>query len=138
MANTELAAAVKSIIGLARSGRLDDAYLGYSDLFASPAFQEYRTEDQRQALRLMVHAKNAPSPATPPMIEAHRSAIVPLTSLVSLEDEPGDYEMLGICHALVGNEQAAASIFRVGLQLERDRSPQSDLCGALMKRISML
>jgi len=33
---------------------------------------------------------------------------------------------------------AAARLFRAALAIERERSPGSDLCGSLMKRVSML
>jgi hypothetical protein len=39
---------------------------------------------------------------------------------------------------VVGDEATASAIFKAGLAIERERSPQSDLCGALMKRVSML
>jgi hypothetical protein len=138
MANEELVQAIKKIHGLARSGNLNEAYGAYRDLFSSPAFLAYRPEDQRQALRLMIFAKGVPSNPTPAMIEAHRSAVAPLTELVSVHHEPADHEMLGMCHVLIGNEESAGVIFRQGLAIERERSPQSDLCGAFMKRISLL
>ena len=138
MANEELVQTVKKIHGLARGGNLDEAYAAYRELFSSPTFHTYRPEDQRQALRLMVHAKGVPSRASAAMIEAHRAALGPLTELVSSHREPADHEMLGICHVLLGNEDSAAAIFRAGLAIERERSPQSDLCGAFMKRISAL
>jgi hypothetical protein len=86
----------------------------------------------------MIHAKGVPEPPSPAMVEAHRAAIEPLTELVSMHNEPADYEMLGMCHVAVGNEQGAGAVFRAGLALERERNAQSDLCGALMKRVSML
>lgn len=138
MANEELVQAVKKIVAVARAGNLDEAYLGYKDLFSTPTFVTYRPEDQRQALRLMILAKNAPHRPTPAMIDAHRSALPALTELVSVHADPGDHEMLGICHVVLGNEDSASAIFRAGLALERARNPQSDLCGALMKRISFL
>jgi hypothetical protein len=138
MANEELVGAVKRVVAIARSGKLDDAYLGYRDIFTSPGFTKYRPEDQRQALRLMVLAKNAPRKPTPAMIEAHNAAIPALTELVSVHLEPADHEMLGICHLLLGREQAASAIFRAGLAIERERNPGSDLCGELMKRISLI
>jgi hypothetical protein len=138
MANEELVAAVKKILALGRNGELDQAYLAYRDVFASPVFMTYRPEDQRQVLRIMVLAKNAPRTPTPPMIEAHRAAVPALTELVSTLQEPADHEMLGICHLLLGNEESASGIFRAGLALERARNPGSDLCGELMKRISMI
>ncbi len=98
----------------------------------------YRPEDQRQVLRLMILAKNAPRSPTPSMIEAHQAAVPALTEMVSVHQEPADHEMLGMCHVVLGNEDSASTIFRAGLALERDRNPGSDLCGELMKRISMI
>jgi hypothetical protein len=138
MANEALVSAVKTIVAHARAGELDEAYAGYRALFTSAQFRTYEANERRQALRLMVHAKGVPEPPTPAMIEAHRAAIEPLTELVSEHGEPADYEMLGMCHVAVGNEEGAGSVFRAGIAIERERSPQSDLCGALMKRISML
>ncbi len=138
MSKDELVNAVKRIVMLARSGDLDQAYTGYRDLFSDPSFMTNRPEDQRQALRLMVLAKNAPRPPSPAMIEAHRAAVPALTELVSVHAEPADHEMLGICHVILGNEDSAAAIFRAGLAIERERNPSSDLCGELMKRISMI
>jgi hypothetical protein len=138
MPNEALLTAVKSIVADARAGKVDEAYAGYRELFASQAFATYDAHDQRQAMRLMIHAKGLPSPLLPAMVEAHRAAIAPLTELVSKHNEPADYEMLGMCHVAVGNEAGAGAVFRAGLALERERSAQSDLCGAFMKRISML
>ena len=138
MANEELVAAVKKIVGAAKSGDLDAAYVGYRDLFSSPAFASYRPEDQRQALRLMVLAKSSPSKQTPAMIAAHKSAVPPLTALVESLKDPSDHELLGICYVVLGDEDRAREVFRAGLALERDYNPQSDLCGAFLKRISFL
>lgn len=138
MANEALVAAVKRIVSLSRTGNLDEAYLGYRDLFGSPDFVTYRPEDQRQALRLMILAKGAPSTPTEAMLDAHRAAVPPLTDLVSIHQEPGDYELLGVCHALLGNTESADKILREGLNRERERNAGSDLCGSFMKRISLL
>jgi len=138
MANEALVSAVKSIVANARDGKLEEAYAGYRALFSDPAFRKYEAHEQRQALKLMIHAKGVPDPPTPPMVEAHRAAIEPLTELVSVHNEPADYEMLGMCHVAVGNEQGAGAVFRAALAIERERNAQSDLCGTLMKRVSML
>jgi len=138
MANEALVSAVKVIVGNARAGKLDEAYAGYKALFASPGFRKYELAERRQALRLMIHAKGVPDPPTPAMAEAHRAAIEPLTELVSEHGEPADYEMLGMCHVAVGNIDGAGAVFRAGLAIERERNAQSDLCGAFMKRISMI
>ncbi|MET0595837.1 MAG: hypothetical protein ABW133_24270 [Polyangiaceae bacterium] len=138
MANEKLVQSIKAIVALAKDGDMDGVYRGYRDLFADAAFVAYRPEDQRQALRLMVMAKGAPEPPTPAMVEAHRAAITPLRQIVEVHREPKDHELLGLCHVVAGDEAAAMSIFKAGLTLERERNPQSDLCGVLMKRVSML
>lgn len=138
MSKEALVQTLKRIVGLGRAGKLDEAYAGYRDLFSSPVFTTHKPEDQRQALRLMVHAKGVPEPPTESMIEAHRAALVPLTELVSTHGEPADHELLGMCHLLLGHEQSAAAIFRAGLAIERQRNPASDLCGTLMKRIAAI
>ncbi|MCC6555499.1 MAG: hypothetical protein IT372_21270 [Polyangiaceae bacterium] len=138
MSKDALVKAVKVIVALARDGKFDEAYEGYARLFESPEFAACRPEDQRQALRLMVLAKGAPPQPTPAMLRAHRSAVAPLTELVSVHGDPGDHEMLGLCHELLGNLESADRIYRAGLALERERNAQSDLCGSLMKRISLL
>lgn len=138
MANEALVQAVKRIIAVARSGDLDQAYEGYRGLFSNPEFLTYRPEDQRQALRLMVLAKNVPQRRSSAVIEAHRAALPALTELVSIHAEPADHEMLGICHEVIGNAESASAIFRAGLAIERTRNPSSDLCGELMKRISLI
>jgi hypothetical protein len=136
--NEQLVATIKGIVSRARAGDLDGAYAGYAELFASAAFRDYVPQDRRQALRLMVHAKGVPDPPTPAMVTAHRAAMPALTELVAQLGEPVDYEMLGMCQVAVGEEAAAGETFRAGLAIERGRNLQSDLCGALMKRISML
>ncbi len=138
MANEALVSAVKEIVANARSGKLDAAYQGYRALFSSSTFRAYEPSERRQALKLMVYAKGVPNPASPAMIAAHGAAVEPLTELVSAHGEPGDYEMLGMCHVVLGNEEGASTVFRAALAIERERSPGSDLCGALMKRVSML
>jgi hypothetical protein len=136
--NEALVAAIKAIVANARAGDLDAAYGGYRELFSSPAFRGYEPLDRRQALRLMVHAKGVPEPPTPAMVEALRAGIAPLAELVAQYHEPVDYEMLGMCQVAVGDEKGAGESFRAGLAIERERSLQSDLCGAFMRRISML
>jgi hypothetical protein len=133
-----LVAAIKAIVANARAGNLDAAYAGYRDLFTTEAFPGYAPQDRRQALRLMVHAKGVPDPPTPAMIEAMRAAVEPLSVLVKETQEPADFEMLGICQVAAGDEVSAGQSFRAGLAIERERNLQSDLCGALMRRISML
>lgn len=141
MANKdELVQSVKNIAKYWRDGKLDDAYLAYRDLFSAPDFNEHRPEDQRSALKLMILAKGAPDPErpSPAMVEAHQAAVGHLTDLVSKLGDPADHEMLGVCHLVMGNPETASAIWRAGLALERARNPQSDLCGMLMKRISLV
>jgi hypothetical protein len=110
VANEALVKSVKEIAAASKAGNTEGAYQGYRDLFASEAFAGYRVEDQRQALRLMILAKG----------------------------DAGDHELLGVCQLMLGDEASANTTFRAGLAIERLRDPQSNLCGSLMKRVSML
>lgn len=138
MANEKLVDTIKALVARAKDGDINGVYLGYRDLFAGPAFVDYRVEDQRQALRLMIMMKGVPAVATAPMAEAHRAAIAPLKRIVEVHREPKDHELLGICYVVTGDEATASAVFKAGLAIERQKNPQSDLCGALMKRVSML
>jgi hypothetical protein len=138
MANEALSEAVKRIIGGAKEGGIDAGYQGYGALFASPEFAGYRAEDQRQALRLMVLMKGAPQPPSDAMKQAHGVAVERLTALVAAHAEPVDHELLGLCYVVLGDEPSAGAVFRKGLDIERQRDPQSKLCGTLMKRVSMV
>lgn len=137
MANEALVKSVKDIAAASKAGQTEQAYLGYRDLFESDAFASYRVEDQRQALRLMIMAKGLPAAPTPAMREAYQGAVRCLSRLVSLGDA-ADHELLGVCQVMLGDESAASATFRAGLAIERARDPQSKLCGALMKRVSMV
>jgi hypothetical protein len=137
MSKEALVGAVKTIMATARGGDVEKSYDGYKELFAAPWFTQNKPEDMRQALKLLVLAKRT-GQATPALVDAHRAAIAPLTELVSTLNDPEDYEMLGICHLLIGNEEAASNMFRQGLTLERDRNPASDLCGRLMTRVASI
>jgi len=136
MANEALVAAVKEIVALGRAGQLDEAYRRYQDLFTLKAFQQSKPEDQRQVLKMMILAKNTPNPPSEAMLDAHRAAVGPLTEMVSTLSEPADHELLGACHVVLGNIDAASAIFKAGLAIERQRDPGSTLCGQLMKRVS--
>jgi hypothetical protein len=138
VANEALVNTIKEIVARAKDGDLDGSYNGYRDLFTSAAFGTYRVEDQRQALRLMIIKKGTPPAATPALIEAYRAALGLLTELVSTHGEPADYELLGVCHVALGNEESASAIFKAALAIERERDASSPLCGQLMKRVSML
>jgi hypothetical protein len=137
MTKEELVQKVKGVMALWKDSKFDDAYKAFGALFAEAGFSKNRPEDQRQALKLMIHARNAPKP-TPASVDAHKAAVAPLTELVSSHNEPADYEMLGMCHELIGNAESASNMYRAGLNIERERSPSSDLCGALMRRISLI
>lgn len=137
MANEALVKAVKDIAAASKAGDSERAYLGYHELFADEAFAGYRVEDQRSALRLMVLAKGVPPKPTEAMTLAYQSALQCLTRLLP-HGESADHEMLGVCQVMLGDEAGASVTFRAGLAIERQREPQSQLCGRLMKRLSMI
>ena len=138
MANEVLVQQVKEIVARVKAGDWDGMYDGYRELFSDPGFAAYKPEEQRTALKLMVLQKGAPERPTPKMVDAHRAALGPLTELVSTTGEPQDHELLGVCHVVLGNEESASAISKAGLTLERERNASSDLCGSLMRRVSML
>lgn len=133
MPDEALTKRVREIFALQKAGKTNEAFAAYGELFESGEFQTYHPEDQRSAIRLVVNAKVAPNRPPPAMVAAHKSAIVPLDILLAGENDPQDYELLGICYVLLDNEKKAAELFRAGLTLERARNPQSNLCGSLMK-----
>jgi hypothetical protein len=137
MSKEFLVNSVKAIMAQSRAGDVEGSYDGYAKLYAAPEFAANKPEDQRQALKLLILAKRFGSPS-PRLVEAHRAAIPALTELVSTHNEAEDYEMLGICHLLIGNDQAASNMFRQGLALERAKNPASDLCGRLMTRVAAI
>jgi hypothetical protein len=137
MSKEALVSAVKAIVAQQRAGDVEGSYEGYAKLYSSPEFAANKPEDQRQALKLLILAKRYGQPSEK-LIEAHRAAIPALTELVSTLNEPEDYELLGLCHQMIGNEEAASNMFRHGLTLERARNPQSDLCGRLMSRVASI
>lgn len=137
MSKEALVQAVKQIMAQARGGDAEGSFDAYARLYASPEFSANKPDDQRQALKLLVLAKRQ-GPPSDRLVAAHRAAIPALTELVSTLNEPEDFEMLGLCHLLIGNEQAASNMFRQGLTLERDRNPASDLCGRLMTRVAAI
>ena len=135
MANQALVDSIKQIMVLAKSGDATAAHAAWSELFASADFASYRPEDQRQALKLLIMAKR--TGGTPPsLLDAFRAAIPPLQELVTAHEEPSDHEMLGTCQLLTGDEAGAATTLRAGLDRERARSAESDLCGRLMKLLA--
>lgn len=137
MSKEALKESLKTIMAQARSGDVEGSYDGYKALFADPVFAANTPQDQRQVLKLLILAKRSGQPSQK-LVDAHRAAIGPLTELVSTHNDPEDYEMLGVCWLLAGNEEAASNMLRQGLALERERNPQSDLCGRLMTRISQI
>jgi hypothetical protein len=136
--NEPLRASLKQIALLARSGRTDEAYGRYASLFESAPFADYRPDDQRQALRLMVLAKAPPDDRTEAVLGAYRAAVARLEALIAALKEPADYELLGVAYTVLDDATAAEKAIRAGLELERERNPSSDLCGNLMRRLSAL
>lgn len=136
MANEALVSAVKNILTLFRERREQEGYAAYSDLFSSPIFATFTPQEQRQALKLMINLKIVPSSPSPHLVAAYKVAMAPLKALIDAHDDPHDYELYGICQVIAGDEKGAATSFRAGLTKERERNPQSDLCGSLMKWVA--
>ena len=43
-----------------------------------------------------------------------------------------------MCHLVIEDVETAGKMFAKGLELERSKNPQSELCGRLMKRVTAL
>lgn len=136
--NEALVGILKRVALLVRNGRAEEAYSQYAELFASGPFADYRPDDQRQALRLMLVPKTPPATKSEAVLDAHRAAATRLEALVAAVNEPADYELLGIARVALEDTEAATAALRKGLELERERSPGSDLCGNLLRRLSAL
>ncbi|HQY64665.1 MAG: hypothetical protein IPF92_13555 [Myxococcales bacterium] len=137
MSKEAFVAEVKRIVGLTRGGDLDAANHAFAALFASPIIDAQRPEDRRQAFKLLVLAKRSGAPSAS-LLSAISAARSPIDRLVAETHAAEDYEMLGVCHVLLGDPDTATTLIREGLRLEREKNPQSDLCGRLMTRLSAL
>jgi hypothetical protein len=134
--NEAFVEAVKKIVLVLKSGRTDEGYTQYAELLSSPAFAEYRADDQRQALKLLLLAK---APARSDAVSrAYKIALQRIQSLVDTLAEPADYEMLGVAHLQLEDRTAASAAFDIALKLERARNPQSELCASLGRRIAQI
>lgn len=129
--------AVKSAVALAREGRWEDFYARYTQLFQSEAFAQNRSEDQRQALKLMILTKGLPPPTTEQGVQAYQAAWYALSRLIEQHHDPRDYELLGLVHLRLEDEDGARKVFQAGLELARTAS-DSDLCGAFLRHLSTL
>ena len=99
-------------------------------------YNVYRLDPATGAIKLVANIKVPPSRPTPSQIDAFKAAIDPLKEILGGTGAPEDFQWLGICQMVTGNEKEAAELFRTGLKIERDRNPQSDLCGSLMKWVA--
>lgn len=95
VASAVLAAGLKKLVSLSRSGRTEEAYDEYRVLFSSAAFADYSPDDQRLALRQML-TMTAPSPSTESAVDAHRAAILRAKALADVHGDPRDHEIVSL------------------------------------------
>jgi hypothetical protein len=133
MKNAELAKTLRLIFNTARSGRTEYAYGKLADLFSSAAFAEYEPDEQRAALRLLVHARNPPKEEF--VLAANRAALGHVKKLAETHAEPADYEMLGLTNLRLEDTGAANAAFEKALEIERARNADSELARSLTKRL---
>lgn len=135
--NEAFVEAVKKIMLVLKSGKTDEGYGQYADLLSSTSFAEYRPDEQRQALKLLLLAK-APDSRSDAVQRAYKIALSRIQTLVDTHAEPADYEMLGVAHVQLEDPAAATNAFEIALKLERARNPASDLCTSLGRRLAQL
>lgn len=136
MANEALVSAVKQILTLFREKKEVEGYAAYAQLFSSPEFGTFTPQEQRQALKLMINLKVPPLKPAPHLVDAYKKAMPALRALIAAHQDPADMELYGITQIIAGDEKGAADTLRKALQMERERNPQSDLCGSLMKWVA--
>ena len=129
--------AVKKIVLVLKSGRTDDGYQQYADLLRAGSFTQYRPDDQRQAIKMLLLAK-PPAVRTEPVSAAFHAAIDRIQALIDAHADPADYEMLGVARLHLEEKEAAHTAFEVALKLERARNPASDLVSNLERRLSQV
>ena len=129
--------AVKKIVLVLKSGRTDDGYQQYADLLRAGSFTQYRPDDQRQAIKMLLLAK-PPAVRTEPVSAAFHAAVDRIQALIDAHADPADYEMLGVARLHLEEKQAAHTAFEVALKLERARNPSSDLVSNLERRLSQV
>jgi hypothetical protein len=129
--------AVKEAIALAREARWDEFYATYAQLFHTPAFAENREDDQRQALRLMIMTKGLPAPSTSAGVQAYQAAWYALTRLLNTHHDARDYELLGLTHLRLGDEEGARKLFQTGHEAAIAAN-DGELCGAFLRHLSLL
>ncbi|HEY1955363.1 MAG TPA: hypothetical protein VGH28_07115 [Polyangiaceae bacterium] len=135
--NEAFVEAVKKIMMVLKSGRTDEGYAQYADLLSSSSFGEYRPDEQRQALKLLLLAK-APESRSDEVMRAYKIALARIQALVDTHADPADYEMLGVAHVQLDDRAAASNAFQIALKLERARNPSSDLCASLGRRLAQI
>jgi hypothetical protein len=133
MKNAELAKTLRLIFNTARSGRTEYAYSKLAELFSSAAFAGYEPNEQREALKLMVHASDPPKKEF--VLAANRAALGHLKKLAESLAEPADWEMLGLANLRLDDTGAANAAFEKALELERARNAESELTKSLTKRL---
>src|SRR5690349_20231463 len=107
MATEALVARIKEIVALGKSGNRDDAFKGYAALFRSAEFRSYPMDEQRQAIKLVVNIKVAPNRPSHGQMEAFKAAIDPLSEMLGAHGASEDFQWLGICCMVTGDEKRA-------------------------------
>jgi hypothetical protein len=129
--------AVKQAIGLARESRWDEFFTTYAQLFHAAEFAQNKDEDQRQALKLMIMTRGVPAPTSQAGVQAYQAAWYAITRLINANNDPRDYELLGLTHLRLGDEEGARKIFQTGHEAAIAAN-DGDLCGVYLRHLSML
>jgi hypothetical protein len=130
-----IALGLKRILELGKAGQLEDAFSECAALLDSTGFADHSPTEQRQALRLLF-VLDKPGAPSDVVRRAQRSGRRRASDLVARLGDPADYELLGLCQAVLDEPAAAAQSFKKGLELERSRNPNSDLCARLATHAS--
>jgi hypothetical protein len=134
----DLTVALKRMADAAKAGRHDEAFRESALLLESSKFKDASTSDQRNALRLLLDFDKPTKLVVPlePMRRAFRLGRDHARLLVDRFADPADYELMGLFQLALDEAGAARETFRKGLEIERDRSPESELCARLIRHAS--
>ncbi len=85
----------------------------------------------------MILTKGLPPPTSEPGVQAYQAAWYALTKLVADHRDPKDYELLGLTHLRLQDEDGARKVFRDGLEIAQGRN-DGDQCGEFLRHLSTL
>ena len=137
MATEALVARIKQILALAKAGNVDEAYKAYAQLYPQrrvPDVSDGGAAQGDQARRQHQDPAEPGHALADRRVQGRDRAAAARSSAARARRRTSSGS--ASASMVAGNEKEAGELFRTGLKIERDRNPQSDLCGSLMKWVA--